>query len=134
MITATITGYLGKKPELRDTKSGKAMATFSLASTTRREGRDPHTTWIDCVAFDEMAEGVSGNLDKGSRVVVTGELEVEAFTRKDGSAGQSLRMVVREVGLSVKPRAMRDDSDEVDSRHGESRSRPERQKASRDLW
>lgn len=105
MIQATVTGNLGKSPELRETKAGKPMCRFSLASTNRgRDGSDPQTTWIDCVAFDDVAEGIAGNLDKGMRVIATGPMSIEKYTRKDGGEGQSLSMIVNDIGLTVRPK------------------------------
>jgi single-strand DNA-binding protein len=99
MIQATVTGNVGKQPELRDTKSGKPMATFSVAST---EKKDSPTTWVDVVCFDEQADMVTQTLQKGQRVVVTGRLSLETFDKKDGSKGFSLRMVADEVGVSLR--------------------------------
>lgn len=105
MIQATVTGNLGKSPELRETKNGKQMCRFSLASTNRgRDGSEPQTTWIDCVAFDDVAEGIAGNLDKGMRVIATGPLAIEKYTRKEGGEGQSLSMIVNDIGLTVRPK------------------------------
>lgn len=102
MITATIVGNVGKAPELKVTSAGKAMTNFSVASTIKREGRDPQTTWVDVVCFDTQAEEVSERIQKGERVVVSGRLQLEKFTRKDGTEGQSLRMLADEVGISVR--------------------------------
>jgi single-strand DNA-binding protein len=102
MITAVINGNLGKKPELKHSKAGKLMATFTVASTIRREGREPETTWVDVLCFDELADGVAGNLDKGMKVVLTGDLSLESYESKDGTPRTALRMIAREVALSVR--------------------------------
>ena len=99
MITATITGNVGKTPELRMAKSGKQMANFSIASTEKKEGA---TTWVDVVCFDEQADVVSQSVQKGDRVVVTGRLALETYEKKDGSQGSSLRLVADEVGKSLR--------------------------------
>lgn len=104
MIQATVTGNLGRKPEFKDTRSGKKMATFSVASTTKRDGKDPETTWVDVVCFDELAEAAVGNFGKGMRVVMTGQLAMETYKRKDGGDGFSLRLVAHEIGLTVRSR------------------------------
>mgnify|MGYP006298007831 CR=1 FL=1 len=109
MIRATVTGNLGRDPELKDTRTGKKMATFSVASTTKREGRDPETTWLDVVCFDRLAEDVAGNFRKGSKVLLTGDLTLEVFQRKDGGDGTALRMVAHDVGLCVRSQQERDE-------------------------
>ena len=102
MITATVTGNVGKAPEFKTTASGKAMASFSVASTQKREGKEPQTTWVDVTCFDEQADVVSQYLHKGERVVVSGRVQLEKFTRKDGTEGQALRMMAVEVAVSLR--------------------------------
>jgi single-strand DNA-binding protein len=102
MITATVTGNVGKAPELKTTAAGKAMASFSIASTQKREGKEPATTWVDVVCFDEQADVVAQSVQKGDRLVVSGRMQMEKFTRKDGTEGQALRMVADEVSVSLR--------------------------------
>jgi single-strand DNA-binding protein len=102
MIRATVTGNLGRDPELKDTRTGKKMVTFSVASTMKRDGKEPETTWLDVVCFDRLAEDVSGNFRKGMKVLLTGELALETYKRNDGSEGTSLRMIANDVGLCVR--------------------------------
>lgn len=102
MISATVTGNVGKQPESKVTSTGKAMATFSVASSFSPKNGEPRTTWVDVVCFDEQAEQVAERVSKGDRVCVTGRLELEKYTRKDGTEGSALRMVADEVGLSLR--------------------------------
>lgn len=99
MITATITGNVGKNPEAKTTQSGKLMTRFSVASTEKKEGP---TTWVDVVCFDEQADVVTQSVQKGDRVVVTGRMALETFQKKDGSQGFSLRLVADEVAKSLR--------------------------------
>lgn len=46
--------------------------------------------FVDLHLFGERAEKFSPVLNKGRRVVVSGPIKMEPFTRKDGSAGQRL--------------------------------------------
>lgn len=102
MISATITGNVGKVQEPRTTRSGKPMLSFSVASTYKKDGQEPQTTWVDVVCFDEQADMVSQTLKKGDRVVVTGRLALETYQKKDGSQGSSLRLMADEVGRSLR--------------------------------
>jgi single-strand DNA-binding protein len=102
MIKATVTGNVGKKPELKTTSGGKQMTTFGVASTYKRKDGEPVTTWIDVVCFDETAAAVCDEIDKGSRVMVSGRLELERYQRKDGGEGSSLRMIADDVAISVR--------------------------------
>jgi single-strand DNA-binding protein len=102
MILATITGNVGKVGELRTTRNGKAMLSFSVASTVKREGQDGQTTWVDVSCFEEQADVVSQSLKKGDRVVVTGRLSLETYQKKDGTQGSSVRLLADEVGKSLR--------------------------------
>lgn len=102
MITSTVTGNVGREPETRNTKTGKAMCSFSVASTMRKDGREPETTWVDVLCFDELALGVVEQLHKGAKVVVTGQMALETFEKKDGTPGFALRLVANEVALSLR--------------------------------
>lgn len=112
MIQATVTGNLGRDPELKQTRTGKQMATFSVASTTKRDGKEPETTWLDVVCFDRLAEDAAGNFRKGMKVLLVGQLSMETFTRKDNTEGVALRMVANDIGLMVRSKQEREESDE----------------------
>lgn len=103
MITAVVTGNVGKEPEMKETRNGKQMCSFSVASNHRR-GEEQETTWVDCVAFEDMAVAVADNLQKGMRVMVHGPLTLEKFKKRDGTEGTSLRMMVNDIGLGVRPK------------------------------
>ncbi len=99
MIQGTVTGNVGKDPVLRTTQSGKQVASFSVASTAKKDGP---TTWVDVVCFDEQADVVSQRIKKGDRVVVTGRFGLETYEKRDGSQGTSLRLLADEVGHSLR--------------------------------
>lgn len=101
MIRAEVVGNVGQKPELKDTKGGKQMCRFSVASTKKVEGREPVTSWVSVLCFDEQAVLVSEKVGVGDRVLVTGRLEVEKY-EKDGVERTSVTLVADDVGLSLK--------------------------------
>lgn len=91
-------GWLGNDPEERFTPSGIPIATFTLA--TKRFGSRQEdgswlyeTDWIDVEAIDKLAETITCNLQKGSRVRVTGSLRSDTWQDRDGHPRK--RMLVR---------------------------------------
>ena len=75
MNSGQLMGNLARDPEIRFTKTGKAVAMFTVAcsrtyipagSTEQRELTD----FIPCVAWGNLAESVGNNLAKGRRVFV----------------------------------------------------------------
>lgn len=84
-----IAGNLIKDPTLRyTTTSGVPVANFSIASN--RKFRDNSGQWkedvciIGVVAWYKLAESCYENLQKGSAVLVEGELQSRAFKTEDG--------------------------------------------------
>jgi single-strand DNA-binding protein len=98
---------LWKAPELKFLPSGKAVCELPLVFNKRKQDADG--TWQDAGSmfvrasvWDKAAEHCGEALDKGDDVIVTGELSVREFERKDGSKGQSVELRVYEIGASLK--------------------------------
>jgi single-strand DNA-binding protein len=102
VIHVTVDGNAGSKPELRDTKSGKAMTRFSVASTTKPKDGESKTSWVTVLAFDQLAQQLAENVNKGDRVLVTGRLEVEEYTDKDGNKRTAVTLLADDAGLSLR--------------------------------
>lgn len=81
----TIIGNLTKEPELRFTKSGIPVTSFSVAVNRRAgEGKEQEVSYFDCIAWRELAEHVAESLNKGTRVIVQGRLDQRSWkTEKD---------------------------------------------------
>ena len=92
MNSVNLTGRLTRDPELKYSQSGTAIAGFSLA-VPRQYHRDT-TDFIDCVAFGKTAEIVAQHLNKGSQIGVTGSLQIESYTKKDGSKAKAAKVKV----------------------------------------
>ena len=102
MIRVELDGNVGKQPELKTTKSGEQMCRFSVASTKKVEGREPVTSWVNVLCFDEMANLVAEKVGQGDRVIVTGRLEVEKYQDKDGNERTSVTVMADDIGASLK--------------------------------
>jgi len=91
---AILLGRLGKDPELRYTPSGKAVASFSLATSERWTGQDGQknesTTWHNIVAWGKQAELIKEYLRKGREVYIEGRIDNRSYEKKDGS-GKTFR-------------------------------------------
>lgn len=91
----TIIGRLTRDPELRRTGSGVAVASFTVAVDRdyKADGHDRETDFIDCVAWRQTGEFVSKYFSKGSMVVVSGRLQIRAWTDKEGNKRRSAEVV-----------------------------------------
>lgn len=77
MNTIIVAGNLGKDAEQVTTKAGKPMVKFSVADS---KGKDSPATWYNCNWVGDRAAKVAQYLTKGSKVTVSGSLDV---TKKD---------------------------------------------------
>jgi single-strand DNA-binding protein len=80
---AILLGNLGKDPELKFGQSGKALCTFSLATTERWNDED-HTEWHNIVLFGRLAEIASEYLRKGSRIYLEGRIQNRSYENQEG--------------------------------------------------
>ncbi len=85
---AMIIGRLGRDPEIRYTPDGKAVASFSLATSDKwrdkqtGENRE-RTEWHRIVAFGRLGEICGEYLSKGRQVFIEGRLRTRSW-EKDG--------------------------------------------------
>ncbi len=101
MNTITVIGNVGQDPEVRFTKSGMAVAKFSVADTRGKDDKKT-TIWHNVTVFDEQAQNVAEQVVKGSRVLVTGRLNKEQYTDKEGNKRESVEIIADDVCLSLK--------------------------------
>lgn len=90
--TITIMGRLTRDVEMRYTRTNnKPVANFTLAVDRDIAGNDGQkvTDFIDCVAWNKAAEFVQKYFHKGSMAVVTGRLQIENYTDRDGNKRNS---------------------------------------------
>ena len=77
-------GRLGRDPEIRYTKSGGAVANFSLATTDTwkdREGqKQEKTEWHNIVAWSRLADFAQNYLKKGKLIYLEGRLQTRDWT------------------------------------------------------
>ena len=103
MAHITVKGNLGKDPELKFSKAGKAWISFSIGYTPREKKDDQwidgETMWFRVIQFGEKAETAADNLAKGDTVIVTGNLKQSTFTDKDGNQRTGLEITADEVGI-----------------------------------
>ena len=82
MNQAILSGNLGEKLELNQTKGGCPFVRFNLA--VRREFNSATTDWIPCRAWRETAKYLATHTQKGSGITVRGEIRKESFRDRDG--------------------------------------------------
>lgn len=85
MNKVILVGRLTRDPEVKYTPSGKMVATFTLAVdrayTANKEQKE--TDFVPIVVWGNTAEFCGNYLNKGSKILVDGRLQVRSY-EKDG--------------------------------------------------
>jgi len=96
-----IIGNLGRDPEMRYTSGGKAVTTFSVATSrswvTSEGERREATEWFNVVAWNNLAEICNQFLRKGSRVYVEGHLQSRSWEDEKGCRHYRSELVASEM-------------------------------------
>lgn len=95
----TIMGRLTRDPEQRRTGNGTAVTGFTLAVDRDFKGQDgqKETDFIEVVAWRQTAEFAAKYLTKGRMAVVSGRLQIRAWTDKDGNKRKNAEVVADNV-------------------------------------
>ena len=88
----TIIGHVGREPDYREV-GDTTVAKFSVATSRRWKDRagetQERTTWHRVECWGIQADIARDRLDKGSLVMVAGEVNEDEYTDKDGNTQRS---------------------------------------------
>lgn len=91
-------GRLTASPDLRTTNSGAQVVSFTVASNKYVKDSDhPQANFVECVAWNQRAELLSKFFDKGSPIIVEGELSTRTYEAKDGSKRKATEVIVNNI-------------------------------------
>lgn len=111
--TVMIAGNLTKDPTLRHTRNGTPVANFSIASNRRFRNSDNQwqedVCYVGVVAWNRLAESCSEKLEKGSAILVEGELQSRSWHLEDGSSRSAVEIKARRIQFLSR---WKDDDDE----------------------
>lgn len=110
MKRLTITGNLGRDPELRINPEGNSFATFSVAVSIGSKA-NRRTDWIDVSCNGRLAEIVTTYARKGNKVLVDGFPSVGAYISSDNIPTPVQRLYAHSV--EILNRAERDTNQDV---------------------
>ena len=93
-------GRLCYEPELKKTQSGKTVVSLRLAveRDIKKEG-EPTADFFSAVAFDKNADFVCKYFHKGDAIIVTGSIQNDDYTDKDGNKRYAVKIFVRNVSF-----------------------------------
>lgn len=101
MNKVVLIGRLAADPEIRNTSSGMAVASYRLAvdRRVRRDNNDPNAQtadFISCTTFDKGAQFAEQFLHKGTKIAVVGHIQTGSYTNRDGNKVYTTDVIVDE--------------------------------------
>lgn len=89
--TVVLTGRLIKDIELRRTTSGKVCTSFTLAVNRNKQ----ETDFINCVAWNDVAESLEKYTNKGSLIGIEGRIQTRNYDDRNGKKVYITEVLVR---------------------------------------
>lgn len=101
MNKVILMGRITRDPDVRysQTDSNMAIARFSLAVDRRykKQGDTVTADFFNCTAFGKQGEFVEKYLKQGTKIVVTGRIQNDNYTNKEGQKVYSVQIMVEEI-------------------------------------
>jgi single-strand DNA-binding protein len=116
MNKSIFTGNLTRDPEIRYSQgTNMAVAHFGIA-VNRKFAKDGETDtdFFNCTAFGKTAEFIEKYFHKGSRIFLTGRVQNDNYTNKNGEKVYSVQIIVEDVEFGEKKNAQAPASDNSD--------------------
>ena len=91
-------GRLTADPEMRATKQGTPVGSFTLAVNRRTKPDEPQVAdFLDIVVWGKTAEFVKRYFSKGQQVAVAGRIQSRIWEDQNGNKRKSVEIVAEEV-------------------------------------
>ena len=91
---------LTRDPEVRYSQGENSMAIASFSVATNRKFKrdgEPDADFFNCTAFGKQAEFVEKYLKKGTKILLSGRVQNDNYTNKEGQKVYSVRIMVEEI-------------------------------------
>ncbi len=104
MNKVILMGRLTRDPEVRYSQGAESMAIgkFSIAVDRRfarknAGGDEPTADFFNCTAFGKLGQFVENYLKQGTKVVVSGRIQNDNYTNKNGEKVYSVQIIAEEI-------------------------------------
>lgn len=96
--SATIEGFVTHEPQLKTTKTGKSVCTFSIAVNHYSKSEEPpRVSFIEVETWEKVADFCSKSVSKGKRIMVIGTLRQDRWESEDGKTRSRIKIVGNEI-------------------------------------
>jgi single-strand DNA-binding protein len=101
MNKVIIAGRLGQAPELKHTPAGAAVCNFTVATSKKWKDKNGQaqekTEWHRVVAWAKTAELCDQYLNKGSKVLIEGEIATRSWEDKEGNKRYTTEIICSQI-------------------------------------
>lgn len=98
-------GRLTKEPDIRS-GGDKTIGRFNIAVDRKfKTDGQPDTDFFNCISFGKQAEFVGKYLNKGTKVIIVGEVRNDNYTDKNGVQHYSTQIYVNEIEFAESKKA-----------------------------
>lgn len=102
MNKVILMGRLTRDPDVRYSQTGSqplAVARFSIAVDRRfkRQNDEVTTDFFNCTAFGKQGEFVEKYLHQGTKVVVSGRIQNDNYTNREGQKVYSVQIITEDI-------------------------------------
>lgn len=105
MNSVQILGNVTREPEMKATRTGKAVARFTVAVSrsymTQTGEKKELTDFITVIAWGKLAEAAGSQLHKGTRVFAEGRYATRSYEAQDGSRRYVTEVVANMIALPL---------------------------------
>ena len=95
----TLTGLVGTTPRRVLPLDNTAIVSFRLV-TVEGEGESAKTNWFTIKSYGQLAENVYASIEKGNRVILTGDLEVNDWDNGE-MTGTTVEIIASGIGYDL---------------------------------
>ena len=105
MNKVVLVGRLTKDPEVKNTTTGKPVATFTVAVDRRFKNAEgqKEADFIPIVVWGKQAEIAGQYLSKGSQISLDGRLQVRSYDAQDGQRRYVTEVIANEINFLSSP-------------------------------
>ena len=95
-------GRMTKDAEIKNTPSGKSVATFTIAVDRSyvKQGEERQADFINCVAWGTTAEFISRYFGKGQLIALVGRLQTRSWDDNEGNKRWVTEVIADEVSFA----------------------------------
>ena len=109
-----ITGRVANDVTLKKTTSGKSVTDFNVAVESYSKGTEKTVDFFKCVAWNNTAEFITRNFQKGKPIIIIGHLKTNNYTDNNGNKHYDTFIVVDEVEFMIREKNQKSENEFAD--------------------